>query len=751
MNLRRLFLAVLLLGVFSSIFAQPVSGDYRSKASGDWSTSGTWETYSGSSWSNASVKPASTNSVYIQSGHLVTLTGNEACYDLHIAKGNSSTNATNGRCQLDVYSLNLYGKLRTYYAAVNTIPGTSTTTMANMLITCTSSNGKLVVKGSSNRTLVSSTEWADGTFTTAPTGQRNFNMVIDVDSGVVITMDATIRAYSWDIVSGTLSVSTSAIIHADTNSANQGNVTVGTTAVLIANATSSTISFVRRSSGKRGGVFTLDGILKVMGTDTAIAMSTVNLNGTVEYARNGAQNFIKNGGDGAVVPSPCYNVILSGSGTKTLATNVTTNGTLTMAGTASLAASTFTLTYGSTSTLKYRGSSTQTTANTEWPATGGPNNVIVDNSNGVTLNSSKTTAGDLTLLNGTLAMGSYAVNIQGTTYVYDGSYTGGTGYTDGYDDITNNNFYINANDVNITGFSGTNSLVSNWPDKIDREWDISGTFSGTKTITFYWTAADDLDYDWVTAGVTPSAYLGGNEITQIAYDVASDPRYLTIDVSAFEAKGNFKIGPSNDESLPIELSSFTATFAVQGGIQLMWITQSETNVRGFYIHRSETQDVTQAVLITNMIAATNTSNMQAYAYNDTDIDHDGVYYYWLQSVELDGNDSFYGPITFAYTMNGNGNPDTPIIPGINSVYPNPFNPSTTINFGVDSSALATIDIYNSRGQIVRKLISEVLPRGTYHRQWDGRNNNGSSCPSGMYLMKLSIGNNSYSSKLMLMK
>lgn len=751
MKFSRLFIFLLLLGVAAGVSAQPVSGDYRSKATGNWSTVGTWQTYDGSSWNDASAKPGSSNSVYIQSGHIVTLTGNEACKDLHVAKGTSSTNATNGRCQLDVYSLDLYGKMRTYYAAVGTIPGTSTTIMANMLITCTSSNGKLVVKGSANRTLVASTEWADGTYSAPPTGQRNFNMVIDVDSGVVITMDSTIRAYSWDLVSGTLNVSTSAIIHADTNSANQGNVTVGTTAVLIANSTSSAISFVRRKSGFRGGVFTLDGILKVMGTDTAIAMSNVYLNGTVEYARTGDQNFIKNGGNEAVVPSPCHNVILSGSGTKTLATNLTINGTLTRAGTASLAASTFALTYGSTSTLKYRGAASQTSSDTEWPTTGGPNNVIVDNSNGVTLNSSKTTAGNLTLLNGNLAMGSYAVNVQGTTYVYDGSYTGGTGYTDGYDDITNNNFFIDANDINITGFSGTSSLVSNWPQKIDREWDISGTYTGTKSLTLYWTAEDDLSYDWVGAAVTPSAYLGGNEISPTAYDVSTDPRYITLSVSSFDAKGNFKIGPSDDGTLPLELSSFTVTMSAYNMVTLLWVTQSESNLSGFRIYRNTSANLDSATMLNLFVPATNTSQMQVYMVTDEEVQENGLYYYWLENLEMNGAAQFHGPTSINVSFS---NPETPVVPsvqGISNAYPNPFNPDVTIACGLKTGGHALVQVFNQKGQLVKILFNGSKDAGTFNLNWNGTDDNGKKVPSGVYYIFMDANGDKSSRKVVLSK
>ena len=65
-----------------------VSGDYRSKVSGNWSTAGTWETYNGSAWVNAVSAPSSANNVInIQNGHTVTLTSNVTADQLTIDAG----------------------------------------------------------------------------------------------------------------------------------------------------------------------------------------------------------------------------------------------------------------------------------------------------------------------------------------------------------------------------------------------------------------------------------------------------------------------------------------------------------------------------------------------------------------------------------------------------------------------------------------------------------------------------------------
>src|SRR5207302_3070559 len=96
-------------------------------------------------------------------------------------------------------------------------------------------------------------------------------------------------------------------------------------------------------------------------------------------------------------PSTYTNLKLSGTGAKTLQLNMTVNGTLTMAGTASLSLNGSTLTYGASSTLEYAGSALQTTTNSEFPAASGPNTVKINNANGVALNGDKTVNGSLGL------------------------------------------------------------------------------------------------------------------------------------------------------------------------------------------------------------------------------------------------------------------------------------------------------------------------------------------------------------------
>jgi hypothetical protein len=85
-------------------------------------------------------------------------------------------------------------------------------------------------------------------------------------------------------------------------------------------------------------------------------------------------------------------------------------------------------------------------------------------------------------------------------------------------------------------------------------------------------------------------------------------------------------------------------------------------------------------------------------------------------------------------------------------YPNPFNPTTTIKYsvphGYDNVKLA---IYNTLGQSIVTLVNTKQPAGTYQIVWDGRLKSGILAPSGIYLYKLSIGNQVVAKKMTLVK
>ncbi|MCF6237259.1 MAG: T9SS type A sorting domain-containing protein [Candidatus Marinimicrobia bacterium] len=70
-------------------------------------------------------------------------------------------------------------------------------------------------------------------------------------------------------------------------------------------------------------------------------------------------------------------------------------------------------------------------------------------------------------------------------------------------------------------------------------------------------------------------------------------------------------------------------------------------------------------------------------------------------------------------------------------YPNPFNPSTTIQYELPEIADVSIRIYDILGRGIWSYEESAKPVGYYSLQWNGLNNNGRQVASGIYLISFS--------------
>ncbi|MDA3813455.1 MAG: S8 family serine peptidase [Candidatus Cloacimonetes bacterium] len=84
-------------------------------------------------------------------------------------------------------------------------------------------------------------------------------------------------------------------------------------------------------------------------------------------------------------------------------------------------------------------------------------------------------------------------------------------------------------------------------------------------------------------------------------------------------------------------------------------------------------------------------------------------------------------------------------------YPNPFNPDTNINFSIKEDGFVSLKVYNTRGQLVKTLISENMQEGVHFTTWNGKNNNNKSVSSGIYFYKMDSKGYSSIKKMILMK
>ena len=85
-------------------------------------------------------------------------------------------------------------------------------------------------------------------------------------------------------------------------------------------------------------------------------------------------------------------------------------------------------------------------------------------------------------------------------------------------------------------------------------------------------------------------------------------------------------------------------------------------------------------------------------------------------------------------------------------YPNPFNPTTRIRYMVpDPGSMVRITVYDLSGRLVRTLVDEELPGGTYMAVWHGRDDTGKRMSSGVYFYRIEIGNYRVDRKMVMLK
>ncbi len=112
------------------------------------------------------------------------------------------------------------------------------------------------------------------------------------------------------------------------------------------------------------------------------------------------------------------------------------------------------------------------------------------------------------------------------------------------------------------------------------------------------------------------------------------------------------------------------------------------------------------------------------------------------------------PVEIAKTITATDEKTIPQNFSLAQNHPNPFNPTTGIQFTVaseQSPVPITLKIYNVRGQLVRTLVDEPKMSGTYEVMWNGRGNQGEEVASGVYLYELKIGDYTETKKMILVK
>ena len=190
------------------------------------------------------------------------------------------------------------------------------------------------------------------------------------------------------------------------------------------------------------------------------------------------------------------------------------------------------------------------------------------------------------------------------------------------------------------------------------------------------------------------------------------------------------IGP-----LPVELAYFTAALN-DYEIKLRWRTETEINNYGFYIERTE--ENSDWLVLGFVEGHGNTNSPKHYSFVDSDIYESADYYYRLKQIDNDG--------TFEYSDVVNVTVGVPVLFALSQNYPNPFNPHTRIDYTLPEQQNVSLIVYSILGELVKELVNEVKPAGTYTVTFDA-----SKLPSGVYFYRLQTENFSANRKMTVLK
>ncbi len=187
--------------------------------------------------------------------------------------------------------------------------------------------------------------------------------------------------------------------------------------------------------------------------------------------------------------------------------------------------------------------------------------------------------------------------------------------------------------------------------------------------------------------------------------------------------------------VPVEFTSFTANVNTNGNVVLDWSTATEINNQMFEIERKA--ENSEYVTVGYINGYGTTTEPQEYSYIDKTVET-GIYFYRLKQIDFQGTYEYSdvievdvnGPSHFALGQN----------------FPNPFNPSTQIEFRIPEAGFVNLAVYNLVGEEVALLVNGQVEAGIHEVTFDASN-----LPSGAYFYKLQSGSKVEVKKMLLTK
>jgi len=175
-------------------------------------------------------------------------------------------------------------------------------------------------------------------------------------------------------------------------------------------------------------------------------------------------------------------------------------------------------------------------------------------------------------------------------------------------------------------------------------------------------------------------------------------------------------------------------FAYNAGA-LTWKESRDADFDYFTVYGSALDAFGSAVVIDYTVAPTLNVLASPYAH------------YYVTATDHSGNEG--KPAKIVTPSGVGGTPKNYVLSVSN--YPNPFNPSTTVNYTIPSRGTVTLSIFDARGTLITTLFSGTLDAGAHSTPWNGLTLSGNPAGSGVYFARIEHNGSTRSKKLVLLK
>jgi hypothetical protein len=288
----------------------------------------------------------------------------------------------------------------------------------------------------------------------------------------------------------------------------------------------------------------------------------------------------------------------------------------------------------------------------------------------------------------------------------------------------------------LVGDNGTNGIITkcyaigavsspSWPGG------LVGYDDGASITNCYWdvittgqaasSGSDAATYGKTTTEMkTQSTYTGWDFVTTPIWEMVGTnyPRLKAIP----------------DGALPVELTSFSAN--ISGSIvSLNWNTATEVNNYGFEVEKQSSINNWSKI---GFVEGNGTTNApKSYSFLDKSVS--GKISYRLKQIDRDGKFEYSKVIEAEVVA-------APKVFGLEQNFPNPFNPSTVINYSITHASNVVLKVYDILGGEVATLVTETKSPGSYSVIF-----NASALANGVYFYRLNAGQLSDVKRLTVMK